>query len=117
MCYDSCRTSKGNEMIQKTVQKQSRKEEEVQEKAPEAQDRRVSADAEDMLAEIDCCLADNEADAKKALKAQGETEWNAIQAEYAKSEDWKEFWVARQVWIAKYADLFEWCCGEPIFDE
>jgi hypothetical protein len=100
-------------MIQKTVQRQSRKTEDVQEEtAKDERNPKLAKDVDSILEEVDCCLAENEADTQKALKEQAQEEWYAIKRDSYGAMNR----VQQQVWLAKYADLFQWCCGEPIFD-
>lgn len=91
--------------------KQVRKaQEDVAEVTAERDERsaEVSDDAQEMLNEIECCLAEAELD-QKDEKARAKAEWEAMDR-----SPWDQ--VQRNIWMAKYAHLFEWCCGEPVFD-
>ena len=70
----------------------------------------VSDEAAEVLSDIDCCLAEVEADEEQALKDKAKAEYEAIfDAEHYDS-------VAYEVWYATYAHLFTWCCNVPDFD-
>ena len=70
----------------------------------------VSDEAAEVLSDIDCCLAEVEADEEQALRDKAKAEYKAIfNADRYDS-------VAYEVWYAKYAHLFTWCCDVPYFD-
>jgi hypothetical protein len=77
---------------------------------PDEQDLQESAD--ETLADIECCLAENEEDAEKALRQQAKAEWDQLWFKTG-----SERAVQEAVWMAKYQHLFRFCCGSPVFDE
>ena len=113
------------EMVQKTAKARKTDTEEVpaqtQQEAPQSS-KEASSDAEDVLDLIDCCLAENELDSEKELKAQGKAEYEALMEQYnsldGSMDAYDEWWVQYRTWKARYAHVFEVnCCGTPIFDD
>lgn len=89
----------------KSTQKRQQQEQEAAPVTPDEQALQESSDA--MIEEIECCLAENEADTEKALKAAAEEEWQTAQ-----NDD-----VLYSIWMAKYQHLFRFCCGRPYFGD
>lgn len=84
--------------------------------AAEVRDEQLAEETEDLLAEIDCCLAEAVADQDEKAKARAA--WEKI------SQDWEDSakdlkarndaWFARQAWVEKYRDVVTVttdCCG------
>jgi len=101
----------------KQMQKKTRKNHDEQPEAEvkDVQNEQLAEDTEDLLLEIECCLAEAEADnldEKKAAKA----EWDEIGRQYDDDLiDYGEAEYQRVVWAQKYDSLFDmrWCCGSP----
>lgn len=106
-------------MTQKTTTLSRRDHGDVQDGQPaperDERSRQVSEDTETLLEQIDCCLAEVEADARQAEKDRAKAEWETL-PEINHHDDYDEYRRQRQIWIVKYQHLFEWCCGEPVFD-
>ena len=101
----------------KSVQKNmlARKPQDEVTSTPEIPENKVSEGTQDLLDEIDCCLADNEVDPDAELKAQAHREWDKLQARVSgfwNDETSREY----NIWMARYSHLFEFCCGVPQFD-
>ena len=105
------------------TQKQHRKattdEPEVQ--AADVKDEELAQATDDLLAEVECCLAeavvtDEEAD----LKVQARAEWDANEQLRAEGK-YDDYWYNREQWVQKYRELFTMereCCGDyhPVWD-
>lgn len=99
-------------MIRKTRAVSKKAIEEPEEVSERTETPEVSKDAQDMLDEIECCLAEAVLD-QEDEKARAKEEWYAIERDgYGFITDR----VQENIWMAKYEHLFEWCCGDPIFD-
>ena len=102
---------------QKTVQPRPQKRVEDDDLPTEVNStsQEVSDDACCMIEEIDCCLADAEAEqeaAEKTLKATAKAEWDGL-----RRNETANYYVEKQIWMAKYQHLFQFCCGVPKFDD
>ena len=84
----------------------------------EVRDEQLAKETEELLAEVDCCLAGAEDDRlaeKKAAKA----EWDELHSRLSADElPYDEFDFRRREWAMKYDALFDvtWCCGTPYPD-
>lgn len=80
--------------------------------AKEVRDEQLSEETEDLLSEIDCCLAEAVTDQDE--KAKAKAEWDAINARFAEDHDYDERYYGRQAWLEKYRDVVKVttdCCG------
>lgn len=104
-----------------------RGERDSQDEAGSADLRNQDLDTETcaVLDEIDCCLADAEAEQEAAEareRARAQAEFEAIRSACDGSCPYTgavrcPHRAQMRVWMAAYAHLFFWCCGEPIFSE
>lgn len=102
----------------KQITKQHRKqtEEQPEVEAKDVKDEQLAKETEDLLAEVDCCLAEAAVDLDEKAKARAE--WDKLDADFLASDKMRdardERWYGRQAWLEKYRDVVTVtidCCG------
>lgn len=103
-------------MKQVIKRKGKHQDEQPQTEAKDVQDEQLDKETEDVLADIDCCLAEAVADQDE--KAQAKAEWEKVEelrtvaaGDHSKLDD---YFYARDVWVEKYRDVVTMdvdCCG------
>lgn len=107
-------------MKQVSRNRQHKAEQEQDEtQAKEVRDEQLSEETEELLKDIECCLAEAVADLDE--KAQAKADWEKIGADWensAKDRDARsERWYAQQAWLEKYRQFATVdCCGQIVPD-
>lgn len=111
-------------MKQVVKRKGRHQDEQPEAEAKDVQDEQLDKETEDVLADIDCCLAEAVADLDE--KAQAKAEWEKIEklgagavGDQSKLDD---YFYARDAWVEKYRYVIKMtvdCCGhiEPDFGD
>lgn len=107
--------------MRKYVQKQRHPrqgEEEADEtQVADARDGELDQATSDLLAEIECCLAEAVTDEEAELKRQAKAEWEALH--HDATVGFADFWHSREVWAEKYRNVIPMerdCCGVLVPD-
>lgn len=98
--------------MQVTKKNRKHEDEQPETEAKDVKDEQLAAETEDLLSEIDCCLAEAVVDQDE--KAKAKAEWEAINARFAEDHDYDERYYGRQAWLEKYRDIVTVttdCCG------
>lgn len=99
-------------MRQITRQYRKQTEEQPETEAKDVKDEQLAEETEDLLADIDCCLAEAVADQDE--RRQAKAEYDKIMEKYALTNDAEERYYSEQAWAQLYRNVIPMkqdCCG------